>query len=118
MGKNPDRDQKKKQEMQCLASSEPLQIWRQPGRGPQAVTMTFVANGEQLVKKKGASDRWRALEWHAKDLDVGRALRVVGGRSSARWAVDMWWVMKCVGTAPGVRITFATRSGTSCLLFS
>lgn len=111
-GKKTDRHQKKKQEMQCLAWSEPLQLWQQLGGGAQAETMTFVANGEQLVRTGGISDKWRLLEWHAKDLDVRGAPRVVvGGRSSAPWAVEMWWDIRPTGAAPGVRITFGKKSG-------
>ncbi|KAK0752809.1 hypothetical protein B0T18DRAFT_384978 [Schizothecium vesticola] len=122
IGKKMDRHEKRKQEMQCLARSEPLQIWQLPGCGipnPGAMTVTFVADAEQLVRKwggggvvaRGVRDQWRVLEWHAGDLAVGGAPQVVvGERSSAPWAVEMWWAIQCVGAAPGVRITFRSKS--------
>ena len=120
MGKKMARHQKWKQEEQCLARSEPLQIWQLPGGGvPAARTMTFVADAEQLLRKggggggaRGVSDKWRVLEWHAVDLTVGGAPQVVvGDRPSAPWAVEMWWAEQCEGAAPGVRITFGTKNG-------
>lgn len=111
-GKKTDRHQTRRQEMEFLALSEPLQLWQQPEGGDQAATMTFVANGKKLVRRGGISDEWPLLEWHAKHLEVRRAPRVVeGGRSSAAWAVEMWWDYKQQGAAPGVKITFGKKSG-------
>lgn len=111
-GKKTDRHQTRRQEMEFLALSEPLQLWQQPGGGDQAETVTFVANGKKLVRRGGISDEWPLLEWHAKDLEVRGAPRVVeGGRSSAAWAVEMWWDYKPQGAAPGVKITFGKKSG-------
>jgi hypothetical protein len=116
LGMKTDGHQKRKEEERCLARCEPLQIWQLPGCGVLAATMTFVADAEQLVRKgggaRGVSNQYRVLEWHAGDLAVGGALRVVmGGASSAPWAVEMWWAEQCAGSAPGVKITFGTKNG-------
>ncbi|KAK0715319.1 hypothetical protein B0H67DRAFT_645087 [Lasiosphaeris hirsuta] len=92
----------------CLAQSEPLQIWQpegadQPGcSGPGIVTVTFLADTAELSGGGGSRrDKWRVLEWHAEDL---------GGRAEVvAKAAEMWWAIRCVGAAPGVRITFRSK---------
>ncbi|KAK5655372.1 hypothetical protein OQA88_5939 [Cercophora sp. LCS_1] len=100
----------RRQEVVCLNQSEPLQIWQQeeggqPGcPGPGTVTVTFLADTAELSGGGGGArrDKWRVLEWHAEDL-AGRAEVVAK-------AVEMWWAIHCVGAAPGVRITFRSKS--------
>ncbi|KAK3339716.1 hypothetical protein B0T25DRAFT_560456 [Lasiosphaeria hispida] len=104
------RERRVRRQEVCLNQSEPLQIWEQeevnrPGC-PSIVTMTFLADTAELSGDRGSRrDKWRVLEWHAEDL--------AGQAEAVAKAVEMWWAIHCVGAAPGVRITFRSKSEAS-----